>query len=269
MLYRFFSPILLLFWFWLAFFTDFGHLTRVEIFLHFLLFLYFGVFAYLFKALSPAGVIAAAVIGTQITAVGNFSILPLVVFFVAGSLLSRWKNKHISDAKTGKPRDAIQVFTNGGPAFLISLLGCWLQTDLEILYLISLSVAAADTWSSEVGMRLSKTTVDIQTLRPVLTGISGGVSAIGLLAGFGGALSIAAFAASFALFTLVIIAGFFGTLLDSYLGSRFQALYLNAAGEPTDIPNGNPIKGYAWCSNDLVNLMSNLMVTTFCAIILL
>jgi len=53
-------------------------------------------------------------------------------------------------------------------------------------------------------------------------------------------------------------------LLDSVLGSAFQARY-NLQGQASDVPppgeHNTPQKGWSWLTNDLVNLLSNLLIT--------
>jgi uncharacterized membrane protein len=63
-----------------------------------------------------------------------------------------------------------------------------------------------------------------------------------------------------AIFCVVTGLGFAGMLLDSVLGSVFQAKYvkngvISEVGDRSDL-----VRGWHWCDNDLVNLVSVLLV---------
>ena len=64
---------------------------------------------------------------------------------------------------------------------------------------------------------------------------------------------------------LIAIAGFAGMLADSLLGSIFQARYQLNDGSVTESAamalSKTPEKGWSWMTNDLVNLLSNILVT--------
>ena len=74
------------------------------------------------------------------------------------------------------------------------------------------------------------------------------------------------------LISIISLAGFLGMLLDSLLGAAFQLKFQNPeTGEFSDIvslENTNPI-GISWMTNDIVNLVSNLIGTAIFAIFLL
>jgi uncharacterized membrane protein len=99
-------------------------------------------------------------------------------------------------------------------------------------------------------------------------GVSGGISLEGTLAGLAAAILLS-FAVglfydfSFAVFMFVSIAGFMGMLADSVLGSWLQVKYKTAAGILSDdaIAGTKKVKGYSWCTNDTVNIFSNILIT--------
>jgi uncharacterized membrane protein len=68
-----------------------------------------------------------------------------------------------------------------------------------------------------------------------------------------------------------MIAGFCGMLADSFLGSWLQAKYKTANGHITEKPVQGTllVKGYAWCGNDMVNLLANAVVTAVIILIFL
>jgi uncharacterized protein (TIGR00297 family) len=120
-----------------------------------------------------------------------------------------------------------------------------------VLALAALAEAAGDTSSSEIGMAFpgdsflgksfpSKTWM-ITTFKPVPAGTDGGISLFGTIAALLGAASVAVAAVVTGLvpsgqITIIILAGFFGTIVDSLLGAVFERR--------------------GWLDNDLVNLLS-------------
>ena len=91
-------------------------------------------------------------------------------------------------------------------------------------------------------------------------------SRLGLGLGIGGGL-IAGIAAYFIVDNLeisflVAFVGIIGMLVDSVLGSWLQAKYINSVGEVSEEKelDNKLIRGYAWCTNNMVNLLSNLLV---------
>ena len=248
--------------------------------------------------LNGSGAVMAVLLGLLIWTGGGWqSIVLLFVFFVTGSLVAKLKgNNGRSDAKQGKPRDYLQVICNGGIAgFCMAWAGLEFQ-DPAIpftLFGVSVAVSTADTWSSEIGLFLNGRVVDIVGLKPIPKGVSGGISLKGTIAGAAGAglIALLAYFLDFSFAWIIFVAGFAGMLLDSLLGSLFQAKYL-LHGEISDIPEPwqreenievvtgptenkpekpiiIPFKGRRWVSNDLVNLMSNLIITFATWILLL
>jgi uncharacterized membrane protein len=105
-------------------------------------------------------------------------------------------------------------------------------------------------------------------------GLSGGISWQGTLGGLAGALLIGGLAWVMGGFgpaegVVIAMAGFAGMLADSLLGSLLQARYRRANGQPTEdkteADSPRPEKGWAWMTNDWVNLISNGLVTVLFA----
>lgn len=233
------------------------------------------VVAYFLKWLSFSGAIAAFFTALILGYGGlEFFYLPMLLL-IGGTLLSKL-NKHTSD-KNG--RNAKQVLANGsiGLTCLILYYNSH-NTVFFIAYLLSFSVSICDTFSSEIGKFFKGATIDILTLKPITKGLSGGISIKGTIGGFVGAMMcslIAILLLNIQLSESIAIGliGFIGMLVDSLMGSIFQAKYKNihteAIEEDKNLAN-KLIKGYAWCSNDLVNLLSNaITVILFIAIQLL
>jgi uncharacterized protein (TIGR00297 family) len=234
--------------------------------------------AYWRKWLSPGGAATAWLLGWVVWLAGGWaSVGLLAVFFVSGSLLSRLPTvgQAVADGKQGKPRDGMQVFANGGVAMLcLMAYGIAPHPGWLFLFAVSVAVSTADTFSSEAGLRFGKKTYNLAGFGPVPAGLSGGVSVVGTLAGAAGALLIAVVANYMGIghAAWVAVGGFAGMLLDSLLGSLWQAKYRQPAGHFADEPflpgQGKPHKGFAWFTNDVVNLISNLITILVAAFML-
>ena len=57
-------------------------------------------------------------------------------------------------------------------------------------FLASVAAATADTWGTEIGRLSSKNPVDIITFQPLQMGESGGITLVGTLGSFAGAIII-------------------------------------------------------------------------------
>jgi uncharacterized protein (TIGR00297 family) len=231
------------------------------------------------RSLTAGGAVTAALLGI-IVVVGSGNawwLLPLFVFLLSSSLIGKIfpVKTQAADAKQQQPRDATQVLANGAVYGYLAAF-CW---PLEgILYLImplpeawlltAMAIATADTWSSELGQYFRWPTYDLVRWRKVAPGLSGGVSWPGTLAGLAGSAFLVAtcwwlvpYAAPRSLL-IIVVGGFLGMLLDSVLGSLFQAKYQDdTTGALSDSPGDGKtlVKGYAWMTNDLVNFLAILL----------
>jgi uncharacterized protein (TIGR00297 family) len=187
------------------------------------------------------------------------------LFLISGSLLSKL-NRHDKE-KNG--RNAIQVFANG----MVGI-GCFILYNINgnPLFLtgafVSFAISMSDSVSSETGLFFKGRTVDITGLKKMAPGVSGGISLAGTLGGLLAAVVMAAavdfaYQLSFALCSKIAALGFAGMLADSLLGSRLQAKYQSSTGLLSDdaAPGSILVKGYSWCTNDVVNVMANAVVT--------
>ena len=157
--------------------------------------------------------------------------LIMLAFFIlgAGTTKFRFKKKtELGVAEShGGVRGYFNVFANG----LVSLCGAILYGVTEnplfiALYLGSVACATSDTLASEVGV-VGKTPRLITTFSEVPRGTNGGVTMIGELAAIAGAIIIGALAyalnvADPALVAVTVLAGFFGTNIDSLIGALYE-----------------------------------------------
>lgn len=249
------------------------------------------------RALTPSGAIAAFAVGTLTYASGTFGFtLVLLAFFVPSVLLSRLgrARKHaLVDAGKHGGRDALQVLANGGAATACAVV--WVLTHdprWAFAFAGAYAAATADTWATEIGTLSKRQPRSILTLRPVATGLSGGITVPGTLAEFAGALwigvlGLAGIALAYApgtgdfgysfhlsayyppamLMALALLAipigGIVGAVLDSVLGATLQELrWCVACGRACETdPHvcGQPtqrVRGLRGFSNDAVNLLA-------------
>lgn len=214
------------------------------------------------RLLTWDGAIAAAVVGGAIWQAGGWPwVAPLLAFFFSSSALGFLGR--VRKAELGleaRPRRAIQVLANGGPAAVCAALFLWRPDPaLAAAALASFAAANADTWATEVGSLLGRRPFRILTLTPAAPGESGVVTVAGLFAGFMGAAAVASTAPLIGLTKLVgalSVVGFLGCLLDSVLGDGLQAKYLREDGTFAESPPGERVAGWRWMTNDTVNFLS-------------
>ena len=220
------------------------------------------------------GAIAAIVSGMIILFCGGWILaIPMLVFFISGSLLSKLPaNRVAMEEKAKKPRDHFQVICNGGVGCICILLFFFTSDQHFIIaYFVSIAISNSDTWSSEWGNYFQGKTFDVISYNPMQKGLSGGVSLQGTLFGILGAFAIALiyfllYNATFTSLVFITLAGTSGMITDSIIGSLWQGKY-SFQDTITEVrPAGHPqktFKGFEWMTNDLVNLLSNLIITIF------
>lgn len=225
------------------------------------------------KFLTKGGSAATFILASLIFGLGGIKwSVPILTFFILSSVLSKLRKKRNAEVeayfeKSGV-RDHMQVMANGGLGGILVVL-YFIQPN-ELYYLVYVSVLAAvcaDTWATEIGTWKKTATYNILNLKPVEQGISGGVSIIGTTGAVAGSLTIALsgifwidFSAAQYLI-LILAAGLFGSLVDSFLGATIQVQNKcvvcekvtekkHHCGEETKHKSGS-----VWIDNDIVNLL--------------
>jgi uncharacterized protein (TIGR00297 family) len=196
----------------------------------------------------------------------------LLTFFATSSALSRVgasrkQRAPMAQAKGGQ-RDLWQVLANGLFATLSIALG---RRRGGNGFLGALAAAGADTWATEFGLLATRAPRLITNLKqPVAAGMSGGVTPEGVAASVGGALSVGlawgCLGGGWRGVPTALVAGIWGSLVDSWLGATLQALYdcpvcdvlteeriHRRCGQTTVLVRGQP-----WVTNDTVNALSTL-----------
>lgn len=214
-------------------------------------------------SLSRSGAVAAAFVGSAAAAAGYGWAALLIIYFVASTALSRM-GRGRKEARTAGvvakvgPRDAVQVFANGGIFAATALLGA------PIAALGALAASTADTWATEIGTLIGGTPRSILTGKAVSAGTSGGMTIPGSLAMAGGALFVATIAKALSLPTavgIVTAAGIAGALADSVLGATLQerrwcpTCATSSERRVHDCGSATTLSGgLEWMGNDVVNL---------------
>lgn len=235
-------------------------------------------------ALTWSGAVAAAVAGTLAVVAGWDWAVILVAYFGSSTALSRFgratKERRTASvvAKHG-PRDAWQVAANGG-VFTAAALAMRIHPDPRWIALGagSLAASAADTWATELGTLYGGFPRSILTWRVVPVGTSGGVSAIGSLAGLAGSGFVAVLALVFGWLAstavAVAIGGVAGAVADSVLGATVQSRrWCDACNRKTertvhDCGAGTrAVGGIGWIDNDMVNFVSGAIGGALAAIL--
>lgn len=229
-------------------------------------------------ALSRDGAFAAAILGTVVFGLGGFPYaLLLLGFFISSTLLShtftRYKAAFNEKFSKGAERDAAQVAANGSVACLFAIMSSFFPGQAWPWWGFAASLAAvnADTWATELGVLNRTRPRLISSLKPVEPGSSGAVSWLGTAAALLGAGFIGLLAwlyppqnvnSGSTLALTSALAGFLGSMVDSWLGATVQAVYtcpscqketerhpLHLCGTRTILKRGLP-----WLNNDWVNL---------------
>ncbi len=228
-----------------------------------------AVAAYRAKSLTAGGALAA--VGVGAVTFGSLG-LPgagvLMTFFVTSVALSRVgrarKRAVLVDVEKASARDAAQVLANGGVAALCAALSRTGDSRYIDAFAGAFAAAAADTWGTEIGTLARRRPRSILTFQPIATGLSGGVTPLGLYAQGAGALLVSFAASTFlkrSAFAAFVLAGITGALVDSIVGASLQTLRWCAGcdraterathecGAKTTLVRGIPGFG-----NDFVNL---------------
>jgi uncharacterized protein (TIGR00297 family) len=254
-----------------------------------------AVAAWRLRALTRSGAVAALVVGTLTYASGTLGFtLVLLAFFVSSLVLSRLgraRKRALTDVGKAGARDAMQVLANGGVATVCAVAFAFTHdVRWALAFVGAYAAATADTWATEIGTLAGQRPRSIVGLRPIATGLSGGITLAGTTAALAGALWIGIFAPlgillayvagmgldlgmparapsvmgiGVAEIVVIPIAGFLGATADSLLGATVQELRRcdackracetdpHACGSPTRL-----VRGARGFSNDVVNLLA-------------
>jgi len=214
--------------------------------------------AYKKQSLSLSGFYMSIVVGTVIYVCGGLYFMAvLFAFFVSSSLFSLLQKGE----KRHSLRTYKQVLANGIIGVVISVLFFIENAEIyKLLYTISFAVSTADTWASEIGKLSKYKPRHIISWKPTNVGLSGSVSILGTIASFLGSV----FMSAFLLFNYhVIVWGFLGSIVDSFLGT-IQVKYVLSDGTVVERLEREEVyshtTGCKWITNSTVNFLSNVII---------
>lgn len=256
------------------------------------------------SSLSKSGAVAATLVGWGTLASSFRAGMVLLSFFYASSKLTQLSEDQKSvdeDHKKGGQRDWVQVFCNGGVPTLLAIMISICSGGLDLPFhskldpfVVRLQAAffgyycccCGDTWASEVGQLSEEEPKLITTLRPVRKGTNGGVTLTGIVASMAGGLFIGlvywvasiisptglynAAAAQWQLIPYGMVAGLFGSVIDSVLGATVQFTgYNRVTGKITGKLGADvtPLSGIHILDNNGVNLVSASITAWLCALL--
>lgn len=246
----------------------------IGLFLYLLLAAVILVIAYKKNAITPTGMVAAFLVALSLYCLGGpYIASSLILFFILGSAVSKIKNQNKRQAEalqeSTEARSWHQVLANSLPAVIL----LWLQyffPEIRVFSFLAFAVfsaAAADTFSSEIGMLSNGRVFNILNGKPLPKGVSGGVSLVGLLAAVVGSLLLSLLLLpEYGLrgFIYATLLGIAGSLLDSILGASIQRKYKSEVATVQDRANHNtdvPVKGFKLISNNSVNLITLFLIS--------
>ncbi len=213
--------------------------------------------------LDQTGSIAALWIAAILWMSGGWKALSAPVFLlVVGSITGKLiRPNHASEKRTAQ-----QVFSNGLIGVVLYMLyGMTGQFHWLLLAWSSFAISVCDTISSEVGVAVGGRTYNAVTLRSMQPGLSGGISLAGTAGGFAALLLLVFFLGiilpvSPIQLLWVLSTGLVGMLVDSILGSKWQALWRQGdawSEVSSSMPQEVLVKGLPWLDNHWVNFLSN------------
>ena len=194
--------------------------------------------SYKFGLLTPSGSAASFVMGVVIGVFGSINwLIMLIAFALAGFVVTRYKidikmRNGLQEGKKGE-RTYKNVFANAFVPALIAVIsfaaGMQNQPIAVLAYLCSISVAAADTIASELGV-LSAHVRLITNFKKVPAGTDGGISLYGTFWAIMASIfvSLAGWVVLFPGMAIdgrvfvPIIMGVFGCMVDSVIGATFE-----------------------------------------------
>ena len=232
-------------------------------------------------SLSTGGQWAAFLTGTLAAAAGWRWAALLVAYFVTSTALTQLGHERKvtlteSVLPTQRERNALQVMTNGGLFAVAVLFGELLgNPHLFVAGLGALSAAAADTWATELGTLWGGAPFSIVNGRTLARGVSGGVTAVGVMASVLASLLMAA-ASSFVMAptldsgvivaAAVFGAGLAGSIGDSLLGATLQSkrwceqcrMWTERRVHTCQYRTQHA-RGLRWMTNDTVNFLATVL----------
>ncbi len=190
---------------------------------------------YKLHCLSKDGAVAALIVGLLMAVFGSVNAFFIMTFFVIVSFFATMKDidkkiaMGLQEGQFGE-RKWRNVAAVSFPPVLITVLHYFQHFDdtlYTVAFLASITVAAADTIASEIGVK-DPNVYMITTFKRTTPGINGGVSKLGTITSTFVAFVVSALgwvvmtASIDWLFLIPFVFGIFGNILDSLFGAWFE-----------------------------------------------
>ena len=189
--------------------------------------------------MTKGGWISAGILGTILWGCLSWQGWISVVFYLLfGSLVTKVgykfkKEKGIAEKRGGRrgPENVWGSAATGLFLVMMSKLNLANLVFYKIGFAASFSAKLADTFGSEIGKRFGGDTYLITSLKKVERGTEGGISFEGTLASLLGSIFMAFIMLCLSIvstkdqFIIVIISGFFATIIESIIGEKYQNKY--------------------------------------------
>lgn len=205
--------------------------------------------------LSLDGLFAATVVGTFVFGIGGWpAAFVVLLFFISSAVISGQRTPTADAMVANRRRDGLQVWANGFWLVVCLVLAHSFGNRIFLIGgLAAVAVATADTWSTELRSIKKDSTYLITTFERVKPGTDGGISLEGTIWALAGSALISGtaiyvFSLQLSVFFYIFIAGFLGSVIDSYFGATFQRNNMSVGSSFT----GRPIS----IGNNLVNALS-------------
>lgn len=253
----------------IIFISEANSVQQWNVLLGFLLASSFSFVAFLFHRLTLDGMFAAIVIGVFIFGFGGWpAALAVLLFFVSSAAISVDRKSKAGDVTDSVRRNGHQVWANGFWFITTLTISVIFDNSLFIVGALgALATATADTWGTETGMKFSNSCYLITNFQKVPAGTEGGMSVQGTLSALFGSGLIASsgvyfFSMNLDVFICIFVAGFLGSIADSYFGATFQrnnsSVVLPIYRDPVRIDN-NIVNGIATGIGALLAIILNLI----------
>ncbi len=236
-----------------------------------------ALFALYKNKITVSGTIAAWIMGIIITYVGGiYAFIALALTFFLTILSDKLKKKDRDEKRT-----IYQMFSNVLTATCALIIYYFKQSEIFIvMYYAVMGGSLADTLASSIGSLAKGKNINPLTFKKMNKGESGAVSSLGLSASFLGGFVIGAVyylsGGDIVNYLIIIIMSALDSYADSVMGAYLQGKYKCSkcnkiseykehCGEKTTL-----IRGFNFINNDIVNLLSNIIVfiTTYIVMII-
>lgn len=219
------------------------------------------------KKMTLPGIIAAWIMGIVITFCGGvYPFLALALTFILTVLSDKAKNKEDKECRT-----IYQMISNVLTCTLCTILYYFKQNDIFIvMYYAVIGGSLADTLASSIGSLAKGRNFDPLTFRRMKKGESGAVSTLGLAASFTGGIIIGGIhylhgGWAYEYLIIILMSGlgsYVDSLMGAYLQGKFKCPKCKKQVETRHHckVKTKKIKGIAFMDNDVVNLLSNIIV---------